>query len=407
MSKPLEGIRVLDFTQFMAGPMCTLFLSDFGAEVIKIENPPLGDNTRYGNVMDHGNSSHYAARNRGKKSIVLNMKDPSHKNLFLKLVKTADVVVDNYKPGTLEKFGITYELLEGINPRIVWTSVSGYGQTGPFSDHAAFDATVQAEAGVMSITGEAGGKPIKTGAAIADYCGGLCGCIGTMMGLFDAQRTGHGRRVDASMMDSLIFLLENQFSSYLRSGKIPQPIGNRYPMVSPIGDFMCKDGIPLMLNISTDRQWEGFAKALGQPQWLEDPDFASMFLRGKNYEKVESEVKRVFMEYDSQELAEKLQAEKCVYGRINNFEGLKNHPQVAARKMIVDAVYEDGTRFQVPGDPIHMSGVERDTEYATAGLGEHTFAILKEVESEEMLHELFDPLMAKIKESVDVMLKKS
>lgn len=407
MGKPLEGLRILDFTQFMSGPICTLILSDFGAEVIKIENPPLGDNTRYGNVMDRGASSHYATRNRGKKSIILNMKDEAQKNLFLKLVKTADAVVDNYKPGTLEKFGITYELLEKINPKIVWTSISGYGQTGPFSNHAAFDATVQAESGLMSINGEDGGSPLKTGPAIADYCGGLCGCIGTMMGLFDAQRTGRGRRVDASMMDSLIFLFENQFSSYLRSGKVPGPIGNRYPMVSPVGDFMCRDGIPLMLNISTDRQWEGFAKALDQQQWLEDPDFASMFLRGKNYEKVEAEVNRVFMEHDSEEIAAKLQAHGCVYGRVNNFDGVKNHPQVTARKMIVRAIYENGVQFQVPGDPIHMSGMERDMEYKAAALGQNTFEILKEVESEETLHQMFDPLMAKVQESVETMLKKS
>lgn len=401
--KPLEGIRVLDFTQFMSGPMCTLLLSDFGAEVIKIENPPVGDNTRLGNVLEKGESSHYATRNRGKKSIVLNMKDPAQKELFLKLARTADAVVENFKAGTMEKFGITYEVLKEINPGIVYTSISGFGQEGPYASMPAFDATVQAESGLMSITGEEGGKPLKCGAAIADYCGGLAGCIGTVMALLDAQRTGIGRRVDVAMMDSLIFLLENQFSAYLREGKLPSLNGNRYPGSSPIGDFICRDGVPIMLNISTDAQWKNFAEACGQPQWLEDPDFADMHLRGKNYRKVEAEVSRVFAQHDSEELFYTLQAHKCVCGRINDFEGVKNHPQVKARGMIVNAFYDNGVSFQVPGNPIHMSGVERETDYHASALGADTFSVLKEVAEEETLHTIFDPILEQIKEKKKVL----
>lgn len=394
--KPLEGIRILDFTQFMSGPMCTLLLSDFGAEVIKIENPSGGDTCRQGNILDQGVSSHYATRNRGKKSIVLNMKDSAQKELFLKLVKNADAVVENFKPGTMEKFGITYEVLKDINPRIVYTSISGFGQEGPFASLPAFDATVQAESGLMSITGEEGGRPMKCGAAVADYSGGLSGCIGTLMALFDAQRTGKGRRVDVSMMDSLVFLLENQFSIYLRDKKIPEQNGNRYPGSSPIGDFMCKDGIPIMLNISTDVQWKNFAEACEQPQWLEDQDFADIRQRGKNYRKVEAEVSRVFAERGSEELYKALQAHKCVCGRINNFEGLEKHPQVEARGMIVNATYDNGVTFRVPGNPIHMSEVERETDYYTAALGDDTFRVLREVADEDTLHTIFDPILAQI-----------
>lgn len=292
--KPLEGFRILDFTQFMSGPICTLMLSDFGAEVIKMENPPLGDTTRYGNIVENGCSSHYATRNRGKKSVVINMKDPKQRDLFLKLVETSDAVIENFKPGTMEKFGITYEVLEKVNPRIVYTSISGYGQEGPYAKRPAYDATVQAESGVMSITGEAGGHPTKCGGSIADYSGGLVGCIGTLIGIIDAQKTGHGRRIDASMMDALLLLQENMISMYLKNGVLPKPNGNRYPAASPIGDFMCKDGVPIMLNISTDAQWKAFAEALEQPQWLEDPDFTSMRIRANNYVKVEAEVNRVF-----------------------------------------------------------------------------------------------------------------
>ena len=391
--KPLQGFRILDFTQFMSGPMCTLLLSDFGAEVIKIENPPLGDATRQGKILEEGVSSHYATRNRGKKSIVLNMKNEEHKALFLELAKTADAVVENFKPGTMEKFGITYELLKEINPRIVFTSISGFGQSGPAASIPAFDATVQAESGLMSISGEENGRPQKCGAAIADYCGGLVGCIGTLMGIISAQKTGIGRRVDVAMMDSLVFLLENQFSVYLKTGAIPARSGNRYPGSSPIGDFMCKDGVPLMLNISTDRQWKIFAEALQQPQWLTDPDFADMNLRGENYQKVEAEVSRVFAEWNSEELFALLREHNCVCGRINDFEALKNHPQIEARKMIVSAEYDNGVRFSVPGNPIQMSGMERENVYTAARLGQDTFSVLREVADDEKLHRLFDGMI--------------
>lgn len=407
MNKPLEGIRILDFTQFMSGPMCTLLLSDFGAEVIKIENPPLGDNTRYGAIIENKSSSHYATRNRGKKSILLNMKNEEHKKLFLKLVETADAVVENYKPGTMEKFGITYELLTSINPRIVYTSISGYGQEGPYADHAAFDQTVQAESGMMSVTGEIGGKPVKCGAAIGDYSGGLIGCIGTLMGIVEAKTTGHGRRIDVSMMDSLIFCLENQFSAFLRNGKVPQPTGNTYMATAPIGDYMCKDGKSLMISIATDSQWKLFSEALEQPQWLENPDFATMSKRADNREKVDEEVRRVFALYDQEEIADKLQKKKCVYGRINDFKAVAQHPQVEFRKTIVNATYPNGVSFKVPGSPIRMNGMEHEDNYSVVPLGYNTMEVLGEVADEETLHRMFDPVFEQVEEATEKIYAKS
>lgn len=404
--KPLDGIRILDFTQFMSGPICTLLLSDYGAEVIKLENPPLGDSTRYGNVMINEGSCHFATRNRGKKSVAINMKDEQQKNLFLELVKTADAVVENFKPGTMEKFGITYELLEKINPRIVYTSISGYGQEGPYSNRPAYDATVQAESGVMSITGPVGGNPTKCGGSIADYCGGLIACIGTLMGIVDAQRNGHGRRVDVSMMDSLLLLQENMLSCYLINKKLPKPNGNRYPSTSPIGDFMCKDGVPVMLNIATDAQFKSFAEVLGQPQWLENPHFASMALRGDNYLEVEAEVNRVFKKLDSADVVERMQSRKLVYGRINNYESVVNHPQVQYRHTFVNATYPDGTTFKVPGNPMLMSGMERDLDFATAPLGNNTIEVLSEVAGKEAVHALMDPVLEKVAERTKAMYHK-
>ena len=396
--KPLEGIRILDFTQFFSGPICTLMLSDYGAEVIKLENPPLGDSTRYGKVIVGDASTHYATRNRGKKSAVINMKAENQKQFFLELVKTADAVVENFKPGTMEKFGVTYELLQSINPKIVYTRISGYGQEGPFASHAAYDATVQAESGVMSITGPEGGGPTKCGGSIADYCGGLMACIGTLTGILDAQRNGHGRCIDVSMMDSLLLLQENMLSSYLLTKKTPKPNGNRYPAASPIGDYICKDGIPIMLNIATDAQFKAFAEVLDQHQWLEDPDFASMSLRADNFRKVESEVLRVFSTMTSTEVAERLQSRKLVYGSINNYEGVVNHPQVKFRKTFVQATYPDGTSFSVPGNPLLISGMEREMDYEAVPLGYNTIEVFSEVADLEVVHKVMDPVLTDITE---------
>lgn len=407
MSKPLEGFRILDFSQFMSGPMCTLLLNDFGAEVIKIENPPIGDNTRYGNVIDNGTSSHFATRNRGKKSIVLNMKDETHKNLFLELVKTADAVVENYKPGTMEKFGIDYQVLKEINPKIVFASISGYGQEGPYSDHAAFDQTVQAESGMMSITGPEGGEPVKCGGSIADFSGGLMACIGTLMGIIEAQRTGHGRRVDVSMMDSLIFCMENQFSSYLRNGIVPKPSGNSYASSAPIGAYQCKDGKALMITVGTDAQWKTFCEALNQPQWYENTNWSTMTQRAKDYKAIDAEVLRVFADYTSDEVADILQKHNCVYGKINDFEAVANHPQVAYRQTIVNTTFANGTTFRVPGNPIHMSDMERQLDYPAATLGQDTFDVLKEVADEKTLHEIFDPVFEKIESATSAIYSKS
>lgn len=397
--KPLEGFRILDFTQFMSGPMCTLLLSDFGAEVIKIENPPLGDATRYGKIVEDSASSHFATRNRGKKSIVLNMKDPEHKAVFLELVKTADAVVENFKPGTLEKFGCGYEVLEQVNPKIVLASISGYGQTGPYANRSAFDQTVQAESGVMSINGFPGQAPVKCGPSIADYCGGLHGCIGTLMALLDAQRTGHGRRVDVSMMDAMVFLHENTFSTYLKTGVIPGPNGNGYPSSAPIGAFTCKDGIPLMVSVSSDSLWQSFCKAVDKPEWAADPELSVMGKRAARREEVDAMTAEVFKNFTADELCERFQEVKMVYGRVNNYEQVANHPQVAHRQTLVDAVYPNGVKFKVPGNPILMSGMERQLEYETVPLGYNTMEIIGEVADEETKAH-FEEMMKGVDEAV-------
>lgn len=399
LEMPLNGIRILDFSQFLSGPLCTLMLSDFGAEVIKIENPPLGDNTRYGPYIEQEVSSHYAMRNRGKKSIVLNMKNEEHKKLFLKMVKTADAVVDNYKPGTMEKFGITYELLQEINPRIVVTSISGYGQEGPYASHAAFDQPVQAESGVMSITGEEGGMPVKCGASIGDVTGGLAACIGTLMGILDAQRNGTGRRIDVSMMDSLVFGLGNRFSTYLRTGMIPGPCGNHSVYAAPSGAYCCRDGERMMVVVETNEQWADFCSALGRPDWSGNEKWASYELRLADAENLDREISREFASHSAEELEKRLIQKMCIFGRVNDFSAVTDHPQTKYRHTFVDAKFPNGVVFRVPGNPIRISGMKHRAEYPAAPLGYHTYEVLGEAADMEEIHRLFDPVLDAVRKA--------
>lgn len=392
--KPLEGIKILDFTQFLAGPLSTLLLSDLGAEVIKLENPPLGDGTRYITTMTNEKSSNYTTRNRGKKSVAMNLKDEKQRDIFLEMVKTADAVVENFKPGTLEKYGITYDVLKEINPRIVFTSISGYGQTGPYRAHAAYDGAVQAEAGIMSITGELGGTPVRCGAAIADTTAGLVASIGTLSALYDVQRTGVGRRVDVSMMDSIVTIMENLVSSYMASGDLPVPLGNRMWTASPFRDFVCKDGKSVYIGISTDSQFAGFCEIVGHPEWTKDPRFLTNELRPKNFRELEPLVEEALLQIDSETLCEEMEKRKLVYGRINNVAQVVEHPQIAARNMIVNAVYSDGTAFRTPGNPIKMSGMEEETQYSASVMGADTFSVLSEYADEAKLHEIYDAVLA-------------
>lgn len=407
MSKPLTGFRILDFSQFLSGPVSTLLLSDFGAEVIKIENPPLGDNTRYGPYIEKGVSSHYAMRNRGKKSIVLNMKKEEHKKLFLEMVKTADAVVDNYKPGTMEKFGITYELLQEINPKIVYTSISGYGQEGPYASHAAFDQTIQAESGMMSITGKEGGTPTKCGASVADFSAGLLACTGTLMAIYDAQRTGKGRRVNVSMMDSLVFGMGEAFGEYFRTGEIPEPKGNQTEAAVPSGAYLTRDGEQLMITVSGEKEWQNFCDAIGKEEWFQKTEWSTEQKRAEDRRNLEEQVEKAVAEYDFAELEKRLIEKNCVFGRVNDFAEVAGHPQIKYRKTMVSAAFPNGVTFEVPGNPIIMSDMERETSYRAEPLGCNTYEVLREVAAEEELHRLFDPVMEEVRTAEKAVYDKS
>lgn len=399
--KPLEGVKILDFSQFLSAPFCTMILADMGAEVIKMENPPAGDVTRWSPPGRDGFSTYYASVNRGKKSVIMNLKDPKQKELFLKMVRDADAVVENYKPGTMEKFGCGHEELLKINPKLVYTAVSGYGQNGPWSRRAALDLVIQAASGMMSITGEKGGAPQKVGVSICDILSGLYAAIGTVTALFNAQRTGKGTYVDIAMMDATLSVLESPVAKYLLDGRIPVPVGNRHVAAAPFQPFNVKDGGQVFICIVSDEQWEKLCDLLGKPEWKEIERFSTVPLRTDNVDEIAELVQNEVIKYTAAEFCDMLEEAKLVYGQINNIKQAVEHPQTQARRMIVDVHCPGDVTLQTTGSPINMDCFDRTMEYDAVQIGSGTFDILSEYASQEELHAIYDAILPDIEAVIE------
>lgn len=397
---PLTGIKVLDFTQFLSGPYCTMMLSDLGAEVIKLEHPPVGDPTRYVLPGVNKKSIFYSSPNRGKKSVLMDLKDDRQRAIFYEMVKTADVVISNFRPGTMEKYQCGFEDLKKINPKIVCTYISGYGQYGPWKHRAAFDTAVQAAAGIMSFTGYAGGAPIRTGFSVADILGGVYGCIGTITALTKAHDTGEGSLVDVAMMDAVMAAEEQAITQYSVTGKNPLPHGNRHVTSIPFGDYKTRDGQYLNINISTDVQFAKVCEVLGHPEMAQG-EYKTLFNRNQHRKEVDALFESYTQEFDAAELMEMLEAAKIPYGPINTIEQVMNLPQIQARNMISHVTYPDGTRLLVPSSPFKMSGMEEKTEYTASVLGADTIEVLSAYADEALLHEIYDDLLEEAKAEFD------
>ena len=398
--KPLEGIKVLDFSQFLSGPFCTMILADMGADVIKMERPPAGDVTRWSPPGRDGASTYFISCNRGKKSVLMDLSDPRQKAIFLEMVKDADILVENYKPGTMEKFGCGHEELLKINPRLVYTAISGFGQTGPWAKRPALDLVIQAASGLMSVTGEKGGDPQKVGTSVADITSGLYGCIGTLLALYEVQKTGKGQYVDVSMLDSVVSILESSVARYLLNGKIPKPIGNRHAAAAPFQPFKVKGGDQVFICVVPDDQWLRLCDALKHPEWKDDPRFTSLSLRVEHADELEEMMSEVLKDWTAEELCETLEKAKLVYGQINNIEQVVNHPQIKAREMIIDVEFPGAGILQTTGSPIRMSEVPYDTSYKTVQLGANTFDIFSKYVGEDELHSIYDDVMVKVEETI-------
>ena len=376
--KALEGIRVLDLSRVLAGPYSTMMLADFGADVIKIEAPKVGDDSRAFGPFVGKESAYFMSLNRNKRSITLNLKDATHCDLFREMVKKADVVVENYRPGTMEKFGLGYDELKKINPKLVYAACSGFGHTGPYMDKPAYDIIVQAMGGIMSITGEEGGEPTRVGASVGDVTAGMFTAYGIMLALFHRERTGQGQKVDVGMLDCQVAILENAIARYVTSGVVPGPLGNRHPSITPFSAFTAKDG-HIIVGAGNDRLWARLCTLLELPDMIEDPRFVNNGKRTENVKELMTTLNGVFKNKTINEWLGLLEEAGLPCAPINTVDRIINDPQIEARNMIVEVEHPIAGSLKMPGVPVKLSETPGTVERYAPLLGEHTVEVVEEV----------------------------
>ncbi len=351
----LAGVKVLDLTRVLAGPFCTMMMADMGAEVIKIEIPGTGDDSRQFAPFVNGESLYYMNLNRNKKGITLNLKSQEGKRLFLEMVKKVDFVIENYRPGTMEKLGLGYEELAKVNPRIIYGCVSGFGHYGPYKDRAGYDIIGQAVGGLMSLTGWPGGEPIRTGTAMADVLAGLSVTVGILAALRSRDVTGKGQKVDIALVDSVVASLENISKIYLATDKKMERIGDRYESVYPYDSFRAKDG-SLVIACGNDKLWTACCKVIGKPELASDDRFDKNNKRVQRY----AEVKLIIEEWTTtktiDEAVNKLLAVGIPAGPINTIERVARDPHiVGAREMFVEIEHPKAGKLRLTGSHLKLS----------------------------------------------------
>ena len=379
MSGPLEGIRVVDLTRILAGPYCTMMLGDMGAEIIKIENPDGGDDTRsWGPPFLNGVSTYFISINRNKKSLTLNLKDERGKELLRDLIRKSDIMVENFRPGTLDKLGFSWEEIHRLNPAMIFASLSGFGQTGPRKSEPGFDVVIQGEGGIMSITGEPDGPPNKFGASVADITAGMLAAQGILLSLYHREKTGVGQMVDVGMLDGQVALLTYHANGYFATGKIPPRRGNKHPSITPYETYSCKDGY-FNLGVGNDSLWRRFCDAMGLGRIKEDPKFAVNKDRVDNREALQEILDAFFAEKTVGETLETLRGAGVPCGPINNLAQVLSEPQVLAREMVVDVDVPVAGPTKVTGVPIKLSETPGAVRTPPPTLGQHTEEVLESV----------------------------
>ncbi|MBQ9421535.1 MAG: CoA transferase [Lachnospiraceae bacterium] len=347
----LDGIRVVDLARFVAGPYCAMLLGDMGAEVIKVEKPG-GDEQRHMDPKVDDLSTYYIVGNRNKKSLTLNFKSEEGKKILTKLFETTDVVVENFRPGVMERLGFGYEDLKKINPRIILTSVSGFGQDGPLAQKPAFDSIAQAMGGLMATTGTGG--PTLAGTWVGDYSAGLYAAFGTMLALYARQTTGVGQHIDVALLDSVASWSRTAIPDFLMFGKKPTRNGGRDVYHCPIGPFETKDGY-VYITAATDAQYAGVCRAAGHPEWLQDDRMNKEAVRLKNKDLVNSSLEAWTKTVTTQEALQKISAEDCPCAPINDIEGVLNNEQTKYREMYSWVETDKGFKVAVPGIVVKLS----------------------------------------------------
>jgi len=374
---PLSGLLVLDLTRVLVGPYCTMILSDLGARVIKVEAPGVGDDSRGFGPFIEDQSAYFMSLNRNKESVALNLKVEEDKKIFEKILDKTDILVENFKPGTLTKWGYGWENLKDKYPKLIYASASGFGQTGPLKELPAYDMVVQGMGGLMSVTGQPDSEPTRVGTSIGDITAGLFTAIGINAALYDRQKTGKGMYIDVSMLDCQIAILENAIARYLSKGEIPKPMGSRHPSISPFEAFKTKDSY-IIIAAGNDKLFEGMCKVFDL-ELYKDEKFKTNADRNKNIEELKKILEDKLKDKTTSEWCKVLEAKRIPCGPINNIKEAVESPQTKARNMIVSAIHNKIGEFKMAGNPIKMSSYEdKNTRGEIPNLDQHREKILKE-----------------------------
>ncbi len=377
---PLRGLRVFDLTRVLAGPTCAQMLADLGADVVKIERPGAGDDTRgFAPPVIPGTqeSAYFVGVNRNKQSVTLDIGQPEGQDIALKLIASCDILVENFKVGALAKYGLGYEQLHERFPRLIYCSITGFGQTGPYALRPGYDSLIQAMGGVMSLTGEPDGLPQKVGVPVADLFAGLYGCIGILAALRHRDLTGQGQQIDISMLDTHVAWLANQGMNYLATGENPVRLGNQHPNIAPYQVFPTRDG-HIVLSVANDPTFKRFCEAFNLTHMLEDPRFVTNAARVGNRQLVTDTLTPVMMQHPTNWWIERLEALKIGCGPINKLSQVFEDPQVVARDMVLEMEHSSGQTVKVIANPVKLSETPADYRLAPPLLGEHTDAVLSE-----------------------------
>jgi crotonobetainyl-CoA:carnitine CoA-transferase CaiB-like acyl-CoA transferase len=382
LTAPLQGLRVLDLTRILAGPWASQMLSDFGAHVIKIEKPGDGDDTRgWGPPFltnpdgTRGDAAYFQSANRGKQSVCIDMAKPEGQRLLRLLAAQSDVLLENFKVGGLKKYGLDYESLKTENPKLIYCSITGFGQTGPYANRAGYDFMIQGMAGVMSVTGAANGEPMKAGVAFSDLFAGLHAVIGIQAALLHRHTTGLGQHVDISLLDSQVSVLANQALNYLVGGKVPRRLGNAHPNIVPYQTFKTADG-HINMAVGSDRQYAEFCNIIGAPELASSP-FDTNRGRVENRDALIPLLQPYLEKRGTQAWIDAFEAAAVPCGPINTIDQVFENPQIISRGMVQKLEREDGLQVPSVKNPIVFSQSPTEAKYAPPRLGEHTTTVLK------------------------------
>jgi crotonobetainyl-CoA:carnitine CoA-transferase CaiB-like acyl-CoA transferase len=374
----LDGVRVLDLSRVLAGPFCGALLGDLGADVVKVEDPQAGDESRTWPPHKDGEAAGYLVNNRNKRGIVVDLKTPEGVEVVRRLARRADVVIENFRTGTMEEFGLGYDRLDAENPRLIYCSVSAFGRTGPRAEGAGYEALMQAFSGIMSITGEPGGPPVRCGVSFLDLTTGILCAFGVVNALLHREKTGLGQRVDGSLLETAIGLMNFQVEGYLLAGIVPKALGSAHPALSPYRNFRCRDGQWVFIAGANDRLWRRLVTALGLPAMADDPRFAINVERVKHRQELESALEAAIARHDRDALLPLLDEAGVPAAPVNTVDQVLNDPQTATRSVIRTMRHPKLGEIPVVGMPLSFSRLTPDVRRHAPGRGEHTDEVLAE-----------------------------